>query len=124
MRENERKWSYFSTILREFKLTRNQLKLAMEKGLVRYKQIPNPHYSTASPAILIYREDVEANIEKIRKFPKYSEEERKKRRIYAKRSRLRRKVGFYCPRCKKHIRIRRDSELFEAYWDGYVSEEV
>jgi len=118
----EKEWSYLSTVMKEFKLTRNQLRLAMERGLVKYREVPNPHFRSGPSATLISREGLLKNLEEIRKLPKYSEFEKERKRIYAKRSRLRGKLGFYCPRCKQHIRVRRDSEMFEAYWEGYATE--
>lgn len=117
-------WSYMKTIMKEFRLTRNQIRLAMERGLIRFKEVRNPHYSSASPAYLINREDVIKNFEEIKKFPKYSEEEKARRKEYARRSKLRKKLGFFCPRCNEFIRVRRDSELFEELANGFISEEA
>lgn len=65
--------------------------------MIKVKNVRNPHYSSAPPALLINREDLERNIEKIRELPKYSDEERERMREYARRSRLRDKLGFLLP---------------------------
>jgi len=116
-------WIYKSTAKKRYKLTDNQIRLAIEKGIVRYKQVKNPHYSTAPPAILLNVEDIENKIDEIRKFPKYSDEEREKMRYYRERSLARKNLEFYCPRCKKTIRPQRDSSTFESFWEGMMDKD-
>jgi len=112
-----------STIMREFKLTRNQLREAIARGLVRFKAVPNPYYRSGPPATLLYREDVVKNLELIRFFPKYSEEEKLKKQYYRMRSKARDELEFFCPRCGRKIRPRRDSLMFESFFNGEVSKE-
>ena len=115
-------WIYKSEAMKKYGLSRNQVELAMERGLVRFKVVKNPHYSKSTATLLVIP-DIEANLDTIRSFPKYSEEERDRRRVYNERSKLRRKLEFYCPRCGTTVRPRRDSQAFEAVWRGFMSAE-
>jgi len=117
----ENRWVYKSTVKRRFGLTENQIRIAIEKGLVKARQIRNPHYTSGPPSTLLLREDVEAHLDEIKTFPTLSEEEKRRRRIYGQRSRLRRKLEFYCPRCQREIRALRGSAMFEECFRGGVS---
>ena len=123
MTEQKREWSYMTTIIKEFKLTRNQIREAIARGLIWFREVPNPHYKS-STAILIYREDVIKNLELIRSLPKHSEREKARRRYYRIRSKARGELGFFCPRCKRLIRPRRDSLMFESFFSGDVDRET
>jgi len=108
-------WIFKSEAMKKFKLTNNQIETAIEKGLVRYKEVKNPYYSKAIAYKLVLQ-DIEQNLEQIKNFPKYSEKEKGKRKIYAERTKARKELEFYCPRCKTTIRPLRDSQAFELYW--------
>ena len=116
-------WRYKTTIKRMYGLTENQIKTAIRMGLVEAKEVRNPYYSSGPPAVLLKVSDVEANLSKIKSLPKYSEEEKARRKLYRERSRLRDELEFYCPRCGKRIRAMRGSEMFEACFEGEVSKE-
>jgi len=109
-------WIFKTEAIKKFKLTNNQLETAIEKGLVRYKEVKNPYYSKALAYKLVLQ-DIEQNLEQIKNFPKYSEKEKRKRKTYAERTKARKELEFYCPRCKTKIRPLRDSQAFELYWD-------
>ena len=109
-------WIFKSEAMKKFKLTNNQIETAIEKGLVRYKEVKNPYYSRSTAYKLVIQ-DIEQNLEQIKNFPKYSEKEKGKRKIYAERTKAKKELEFYCPRCKKTIRPLRDSQAFEMYWD-------
>jgi len=108
-------WIFKSEAMKKFKLTNNQIETAIEKGLVRYKEVKNPYYSRSTAYKLVIQ-DIEQNLEQIKNFPKYSEKEKGKRKIYAERTKARKELEFYCPRCKTTIRPLRDSQAFELYW--------
>jgi len=108
-------WIFKSEAMKKFKLTNNQIENAIEKGLVRYKEVKNPYYSK-SIAYKLVIQDIAQNLEQIKNFPKYSEKEKGKRKIYAERTKAKKELEFYCPRCKKTIRPLRDSQAFELYW--------
>jgi len=109
-------WIFKSEAMKKFKLTNNQIETAIKKGLIRYKEVKNPYYSK-STAYKLVLQDIEQNLEQIKNFPKYSEKEKGKRKIYAERTKARKELEFYCPRCKTTIRPLRDSQAFELYWD-------
>jgi len=119
----KRTWSYKTTIMREFGLTRAQIEKAIDEGLVRVQEVPNPHRKYGI-AFLINREDVEKHLEEIKAFPKLTEEERELRKIYAERKRLRDKLETTCPICGQRVRALRDSEIFEEAFMGNVDLEA
>ena len=108
-------WIFKSEAMKKFKLTNNQIETAIEEGLVRYKEVKNPYYSRTTAYKLVIQ-DIENNLETIKSFPKYSEKEKGKRKIYAERTKAKKELEFYCPRCKTTIRPLRDSQAFELYW--------
>jgi hypothetical protein len=57
------------------------------------------------------------------KTPAEVEEERERRREYARRRRLRDRLEFACPLCGKRLRARRDSGAFESFAAGSLGEE-
>jgi len=109
-------WIFKSNAIKQYKLTSNQIEAAIKNGLIRYKEVDNSYYSHALSTKLVIT-DIENNLEKIKSFPKYTEREKGKRKTYAKRSKARKELEFYCPRCKTTIRPLRDSQAFELYWD-------
>jgi len=115
-------WFYKTEVMRKYRLTKNQIDMALEAGLVRYKVVKNP-YNKRLPAVKLVIMDVEANLESIRAFPKYTESEIERRKVYAERSRLRDELEFYCPRCKRSIRPPRGSRSFEDAWSGSLTRE-
>lgn len=117
------KLSYKTTVLKTYRLTPHQLEQAIEQGLVRCRKVKNPHHRSGPPSLLINVEDIEANLELIRGFPKYTKEELARRRYYAARKKLRDSLEFFCPRCKAKVRPRRDSLSFESLWEGFLSPE-
>jgi hypothetical protein len=56
------------------------------------------------------------------KTPAEIEEERERRREYARRKKLRDKLEFSCPLCGKRLRARRDSSAFESFAAGNLEE--
>jgi len=116
----ERCWIYKSEAIRKYGLTRRQIERAMAEGLVRYYERKNPYYSRA-PAYMLYEPDIVANLDRIKAFPKYTERDIIDMRVYRLRSKLREKLGFYCPRCGVFVRVRRDSILFEKVWEEVLA---
>jgi len=117
----EKEWIYKTTAKKRYGLTDNQIRLAMERGIVRYRVVRNPHYSSAPSAVLLNVQDIERNLEAIRSFPRYSEEERARRRVYQRRYRLRRRaleeLAFHCPRCGRVVHPPRDSHALKEVVD-------
>jgi hypothetical protein len=115
-------YSYLSTVVREFKLTRNQVVSAVRDGLVEARDVPNPH-DPHYRAMIINRNDVKAKLAQIRDYPEFSEDEKAARKVVAQRSRLRGKLEFHCPRCNTDIRALPGSLMFAACWRGEVDAE-
>ena len=113
-----KKWYSKSFIKNRFKLTENQIREAIKRGLVRVKLIPNPHGGAS--ITLLHIEDVETNIEEIRKLPKYTKEERFRKYTYKVRGKLRWELGFWCPRCGRYVALKQGSEAFELFWSGEI----
>jgi len=111
----ERCWVFKSEAARKYGLTMRQLERAMAEGLVRFYEVENPYYRRVA-AYKLFEPDIVANLERIRSFPRYTEEDIRAKKAYRIKSRLRGKLGFYCPRCGEFIRVRRDSALFEDMW--------
>ena len=113
-----KEWRSKSFVKDRFKLTENQIREAIRQGIVRAKFIPNPHGGAS--ITLIHVGDIETNIEKIRKLPKYSKEERFRKYTYRVRGKLRWELGFRCPRCGKYIALKQGSDIFELFWNGEI----
>ncbi|UNQ73074.1 hypothetical protein [Infirmifilum sp. NZ] len=117
----ERAWIYKTTAKKKYGLTDNQIRLAIEKNIVRYRVVRNPHYSSAPDAALLSVQDIEVNLETIRSFPRYSEEEKTRRKNYQRRYRRRKKaleeLAFYCPRCGRMVYPPRDSRTLSELVD-------
>jgi len=117
-----REWVYKTTAKKVYGLTDNQIKLAIERNLVRYRIVRNPHYSSAPRSMLLSVSDIEENLEAIRSFPRYSEEEKARRRMYQRRSRRRKaaleELAFYCPRCNCIVSPMRNSRVLEEVVDS------
>jgi hypothetical protein len=122
-KEGENEWIYKATAKRRFGLTDNQIRLAIEAGLVEAKQMRNPHYSSGPPATVLKVEDIVKNLDKIAAFPRLSDRERTARRVYADRTRARKRLAFRCPRCGEYVRPLRGSTMFEAYYVKAASED-
>ena len=113
----ELRYVYASRAARSHGLTMHQIREAIRRGLIQdYYLVRNP-YNRFSTSILINEVELTEKIGKIRKLEKRSEEERRRERVYRLRSKARKEVSFYCPRCKQVVRPRRDSLAFEAYWE-------
>lgn len=108
-------------VMKTFGLTSNQVSLAVENGLLHVinRKVRGWKY----PLILIPVNEVQKSLESIRSYPRYSERERQKQKIYRAHSKLRLAMGFVCPRCGRMVRVRRDSELFRMYLSGQAGEE-
>ena len=118
-------WAYKSTIKQEYGLTDTQINKAVEAGLVKSREVPNPHYHSGPPSTLLLREDVAKNVEQIRALQKFTEGEKAQRQRYQARTKLRDKLEFHCPRCKADVRARTDSQMFESlYHSGHRDERV
>jgi hypothetical protein len=120
-REDE--WIYKTTAKKRFGLTDNQIRMGIEAGLIEAKQVKNPNYSSGPPATILKVEDITRNLDKITAFPKLSDREKAARHVYADRTRARKRLAFWCPRCGEYVRPLRDSTMFEAYYDKAASEE-
>jgi len=120
--KRDREYSYLSTIIREFKLTKNQVQSAGSDGLVEMREVENPHNSEMV-ATIVKRKDVEAHLTQIKSYPTLAPNERTDRKRYAGRRRLRDKLEFHCPRCERDIRALRGSEMFEVCWERQASTE-
>jgi len=114
----KKEWTYKSTAKKKFGLTENQIQRAIEDGLVATKTVRNPHYTSAPPATLLRKEDIEVHLAQIEAYQKLGEEEKKTRRIYSERKKLRDKLEFFCPRCQEEIRALRGSTMFESFFTG------
>ncbi|PLJ77997.1 hypothetical protein [Infirmifilum sp. SLHALR2] len=116
----ERAWIYKTTAKKRYGLTDNQIDVAIRENIVRHKVVQNPHRRSA-PAILLSVQDIEKNLEAIRSFPRYSEEEKTRRRDYQRRYRRRKKaleeLAFYCPRCGRTVYPQRDSRTLTEVVD-------
>jgi len=117
----QKEWVYKSTAKAMFKLTDNQIREAITHNLVTVKTVPNPHYTSAPPSMLLKLDDLKMNLEQIKAFPKFSKDELNRRKLYAKRSKTRDKLEFYCPRCRQKIRALKGSQMFEEAFKGKVS---
>jgi hypothetical protein len=104
---------YVSTALREYKLTRNQLNITISQNLVYSEEVVNPHYRSGPPATLVSRGDIQKNIETIRTFSRYGEEERQQRQYYALRSKVRKSLAVECPVCGELVHAKAGSLTFE-----------
>jgi len=94
--------------MKKIQADEQQIETAIKKGLMRYKEVKNPYYRS-SIAFKLIISDIENNQETIKSFPKHSKKEKDKRKIYAERSKARKELEFYCPRCKTRIRPLRNS---------------
>jgi hypothetical protein len=116
-------WIYKSTAKKRFGLTDNQICMAIEAGLIEARQVKNPNYSSGPPATVLKVEDITRNLDTITAFPKLSDHEKVARRVYADRTRARKRLAFWCPRCGEYVRPPRDSTMFEAYYVKVASED-
>ncbi|BBE42653.1 hypothetical protein [Conexivisphaera calida] len=96
-------WAYKSHAAKEFGLTRNQIDTAIALGIVRFKKVKNPNYSSGPEATLVAIPDLEANLDRIRSFSQYSRKELAARHRHNVRRRLRERLAFRCPRCGEKI---------------------
>ncbi len=106
-------WAYKTYVMKEYGLSRNQIETAIALGIVRFKNVKNPHYRTGPEARLLAIPDIESNIERIRSFSKYSAKDQLKRHEYSVRKKLRKTLTFFCPRCLKSVSAPRSSHSFE-----------
>jgi hypothetical protein len=74
-RTNEEGWRYFSTILKEYQISKNQLELAIQEYFVRVKEATNPHYTTKTSRV-VFENDVKNNLSRIQSLRKTSDEEK------------------------------------------------
>lgn len=118
-----KQYAYKQTIKRQFKLTDNQLNIAIQKGILKdVKVVKNPHYSSKS-AYLFNIKEVEEHLDEIKQLPKFSEEEIEKRKKYQETSKKISEISFFCPLCKKKVRPKRDSYTRDAYLKDQVDAE-
>lgn len=114
---------YFSTTIREFKVSKNQLENAIKEGIIKEEKVINSHYKTGPPARLLFRSEIKKNLKKILAYPKASKSEKEMRKIYVKRSKARGELDFFCEKCAKTIRACRDSMAFESFYSGELTKE-
>jgi hypothetical protein len=122
-KKGEGEWIYKTTAKKRFGLTDNQIRMGIEAGLIEAKQVRNPNYSSGPPATVLKVEDITRNLDKIAAFPKLSDREKAARNVYADRTRARKRLAFWCPRCGEYVRPLRDSTMFEAYYGKAASED-
>jgi len=122
-KKGEGEWIYKTTAKKRFGFTDNQIRMAIEAGLIEAKQVKNPNYRSGPPATILKVEDIMKNLDKITTFPKLSDREKAARNVYADRTRARKRLAFWCPRCGEYVRPLRDSTMFEAYYVKAASEE-
>ena len=116
--DQPKKWIYKSTAIKEFRVTNNQIGLAIKNGLVEARAVKNPNYKSGPPATLVSRSDLEANLRKVKSYPKPGESEKESRRIYSERKKSRDELQFFCPRCREKVRALRESAMFESFFTG------
>lgn len=113
---------YFSTAVREFRLTKHQIECAISDGILNALTVRNPHHKSGPPSRMLYRPEIMKNLAKIRAYPKLSETEeqetRAKRTEITARSRARDEVEFFCETCQSSIRAPFGYPPFEEYCQG------
>lgn len=119
----EKEWMYRSTAERQYGHSRHQLQCAIKDGMIEAREVENPHYKSGPSATLVKINDIEANLDKIKAYPRSSVEEKRQRKTYRQRMKLRDELEFFCPRCKRNIRALRGSRMFEACYYGDASVE-
>jgi hypothetical protein len=112
-----REWMYKSSAKKKYKITDNQIAVAIQKGLIEAKEVKNPHHRSSS-ALLLKVKSVEDHLAEITALPKLSQRGLQQRQRYEQRKKARDKLEFYCPRCEKKIRALKDSSMFEAFFKG------
>jgi hypothetical protein len=119
---NEEGWRYFSTILKEYQISKNQLKLAIQEGFVRVREVPNPHYATKTSRVVL-ENDIKNNLWRIHSLRKNSDEEKRKQKQYAIRSQ-RSKIleNVKCPICGERCipEEKSKSEMLKLFKDNNI----
>lgn len=121
-RIKEEGWRYFSTILKEYQISKNQLELAIQEGFVRVKEVPNPHYTTKTSRVVL-ENDIKNNLGRIQSLRKTSDEEKKKRKQYAIRSQRSKTLeNVKCPICGEKCipEEKSKSEMLKLFKDDEI----
>ena len=63
---------YLTTAMREFRLTKWQIECALNEGVLQQLRAPNPHYKSGPLAVLLYRAEIEQNLNRLRSYPRFS----------------------------------------------------
>lgn len=120
VRAAPKRWIYSTTAAKKYGVTRTQIALAHVKGLLRGFWMKT---GRGWRGFLIAVEDLEANLERIKALPRYTEAERAARRLYARRWRMRKKLAFFCPRCRTEVKPPRGSKALESAVRGQLTPE-
>src|ERR1700690_1747240 len=63
---------YLTTAMREFRLTKWQIECALSDGVLQQLRAPNPHYKSGPLAVLLFRAEIEQNLNRLRSYPRFS----------------------------------------------------
>ncbi len=121
-RITEEGWRYFSTILKEYQISKNQLESAIQEGFVRVKEVTNPHYTTKTSRVVL-ENDIKNNLGRIQSLRKTSDEEKKKRTQYAIRSQRSKTLeNVKCPICGEQCipEEKSKSEMLKLFKDNDI----
>ena len=118
---------FLTTAMREFRLTKCQIECALSDGVLQQFRIPNPHYKSGPLAILLFRAEIEQNLNTLRSYPRFSAAELQAndahRTVAEARKKARDEVEFFCETCQIAIRAPNDYPPFEWYCQGKISQE-
>ena len=118
---------YLTTAMREFRLTKWQIECALCDGVLQQLRAPNPHYKSGPFAVLLFRAEIEQNLNRLRSYPRFSTAELQannvKRISTAVRKKARDEVEFFCETCQTAIRAPNGYPPFEWYCQGKIPQE-
>ncbi len=115
---------YLTTAIREFKLTKWQIECALSDGVLQQLRAPNPHNKSGPLAVMLYRAEIEQNLNRLRSYPRFSPLELQannaKRTVVVARKKARDEVEFFCETCQTAIRAPNGYPPFEWYCQGKI----
>jgi hypothetical protein len=118
---------YLTTAMREFKLTKWQIECALSDGVLQQLNVPNPHYKSGPFAIMLYRAEIEQNLNRLRSYPRFSAAElqanKVKRTVAKDIKKARDEIEFFCETCQTTIRAPNGYPPFEWYCQGKIPKE-
>lgn len=113
---------YFSTAIREFRLTKHQLECGIRDGILNVLTVRNPHHKSGPLSRMLYRAEILRNLSRMMTYPKLSEKKeqtmRAKRTVFLAKSRARDELEFFCDTCQSSIRAPSGYPPFEEYCQG------